>query len=163
MEAFARGYAACLPKGSKARIVLARGTSNYYSWIPSHYQAGRRWARETVVFGRYLRKTHLDRRVSSAAAIDAEPAWNPSFTRTYDFFHGYRDYGPGHLLYNYGSLDGGVGAIWTARQIFYVSGGMKYARMIPEIYYPVMAEQWATMARIARAPLRPARSVSQGS
>jgi hypothetical protein len=26
---------------------------------------------------------------------------------------------------------------------------MKYARIIPQIYYPVMAEQWATMSQIA--------------
>jgi hypothetical protein len=149
MEAFARGYVACLPKGSRAHIVLARGTSNYYGWVPSDFQSGRRWARETVVFARYLRATGLDKRVSSAAAIDAEPAWNPSFTRTRDFFSGYRAYSPGHLLYNYGSLDGGVGAIWNARQVFYVSGGMKYARIIPQIYYPSMAEQWALMSRIA--------------
>src|SRR5581483_2400258 len=96
-----------------------------------------------------LRRSGLANRVVSAAAIDAEPAWNPSFHRTRDFFRGYRDFGPGHLLYNYGSLDGGVGMIWNARQIFYVSGGMKYSRMIPEIYYPSMAEQWAKMSRIA--------------
>jgi hypothetical protein len=149
MQTFARAYADCLPKGSKAHIVLARGTSNYYTYIPSHYKAGWKWARETVVFSRWLRKEGLTDRVTSAAAIDAEPAWNPGFTRTRDFFQGYRTYGPGHVLYNYGSLDGGVGAIWSAHQVYYVSAGMKYVRMVPEIYYPVMARQWATMSRIA--------------
>jgi hypothetical protein len=124
MKDFARGYAACLPRGSRAHIALARGTSNYYTWVPSQFQAGRKWARETVVFARFLRSSGLDDKVASAAAIDAEPAWNPSFIRTRDFFRGYRAYGPGHRLYNYGSLDGGVGALWNARQIFYVSGGM---------------------------------------
>ncbi len=151
MEAFARGYAGCLPRGSIAHIVLARGTSNYYTWVPSQLQAGRKWARETVVFARYLRRTGLSRRVSAAAAIDAEPGWNPSFTRTLDFFRGYRAYGPGHPLYNYGSLDGGVGAIWDARQVYYVSGGMKYARIIPQIYFAAMAAEWARMSRIAVA------------
>ena len=151
MQTFARAYADCLPKRSKAHIVLARGTSNYYTWVPSQYKAGWKWARETVVFARWLRKEGLSDRVQSAAAIDAEPAWNPSFHRTRDFFKGYRDYGPGYLLYNYGSLDGGVGEIWNARQVYYVSGGMKYARMIPEIYYPLMARQWAHMSRIAVA------------
>ena len=149
MEVFARAYADCLPRGSKAHIVLARGTSNYYTWVPSHYKAGWKWARETVLFARWLRREGLTDRVTSAAADDAEPAWNPGFQRTHDFFKGYRDYGPGHLLYNYGSLDGGVGKIWSARQVFYVSGGMKYARMIPEIYYPSMARQWARMSRLA--------------
>jgi len=149
MEAFARGYVRCLPRRSRAHIVLGRGTSNYYTWVPSQVQAGRRWARETVVLARYLRRTGLARRVASAAAIDAEPAWNPSFTRTGDFFRGYRSSGPGHPLYNYGSLDGGVAKIWNARQVWFVSGGMKYVRALPEIYYPFMAEQWARMSRIA--------------
>jgi hypothetical protein len=56
MQTFARAYADCLPKGSKAHIALARGTSNYYTWIPSHYKAGWKWARETVLFARWLRK-----------------------------------------------------------------------------------------------------------
>jgi hypothetical protein len=149
METFARAYVDCLPKGSSAHIALARGTSNYYTSIPSQYKAGWKWARETVTFARWLRKEGLTDRVTSTAAIDAEPAWNPSFIRTRDFFRGYREYGPGHVLYNYGSLDGGVGTIWNAKQVYYVSAGMKYVRMIPEIYYPVMAEQWATMSRIA--------------
>ena len=149
MKTFARAYADCLPEDARAHIVLARGTSNYFTWIPSHYKAGWKWARETVVFARWLRKEGLTDRVTSAAADDAEPAWNPSFHRTRDFFKGYRDYGAGHLLYNYGSLDGGVGKIWNARQVYYVSGGMKYARMIPEIYYPVMARQWAHMSHVA--------------
>jgi hypothetical protein len=149
MKTFARAYVDCLPKGSAAHIALARGTSNYFTSIPSHYSAGWKWARETVLFARWLRKEGLTDRVTSAAAIDAEPAWNPSFTRTRDFFRGYRAYGPGHVLYNYGSLDGGVGTIWNEHQVYYVSARMKYARMIPEIYYPVMARQWATMSRIA--------------
>jgi hypothetical protein len=149
MEAFARAYVRCLPRKSRAHIVLARGTSNYYTRVPSNFQAGRKWARETVVFARFLRRTRLAGRVASAAAIDAEPAWNPSFIRTRDFFRGYRAYGPGHALYNYGSLDGGVGKIWTARQVWFVTSGMRYARALPEIYYPFMARQWAVMSRIA--------------
>ena len=37
----------------------------------------------------------------------------------------------------------------AARHVYYVSGGTKYARMIPEIYYPSMARQCAAMIRIA--------------
>jgi hypothetical protein len=73
----------------------------------------------------------------------------PELHQTRDFFRGYRAYGPGYLLYNYGSLDGGVGAIWNARQVWFVTGGMKYARALPEIYYGAMARQWARMSRIA--------------
>jgi len=149
LEAFAHGYVHCLPRGSHARIVLARGTSNYPPHVPSGYLAGRKWARETVAFARFLRRAGLGAHVRSAAADDAEPAWDPAFTRTYDFFRGYRAYRPGYALFNYGSLDGGVGGIWNARQLWYVNGGMRYARPIPEIYYPAMAAQWGELSRIA--------------
>jgi hypothetical protein len=149
MKTFARAYVRCLPRGSRAHIALARGTSNYNPAVPSMFKAGRKWARETVFFFRFLRRTGLLPRVTAAAAIDAEPAWNPGFKKTRDFFRGYRAYRPGHVLYNYGSLDGGVGKIWNARQVWYVSGGMRYARALPEIYYAEMARQWAHMSRIA--------------
>lgn len=148
MKAFARGYAGCLPRRSRARIVLGRGTSNYRPHVPSPFQAGRRWARETVALARFLRRAGLADRVRSAAADDVEPAWDPPFRRTRDFFRGYRSYRPGYPLYNYGSLDGGVGEIWNARQVWYVTAGMKYVRALPQIYFPGMAEQWAHLSRI---------------
>jgi len=57
---------------------------------------------------------------------------------------------PVTCLYNFGSLDGGVGGILNARQAFFVAGGMRYARAIPEIYNHAMARQWAELAHIAR-------------
>lgn len=151
LKAYANGYAACLPKDSPALITLGRGTSNYHPSTPSAYRAGRRWARETIAFARYLRRhPSVGAHVRAAAAIDAEPAWDRSFHRTRDFFRGFRDARTGYLLYNFGSLDGGVGSIWTLRQAFFVSGGMKYARMVPEIYYRTQARQWAHLARLAR-------------
>jgi hypothetical protein len=92
----------------------------------------------------------LDERVRSAAADDAEPAWDRSFYRTRDFFRGYRAAGVERTLYNFGSLDGGVGHIWSARQAFYVAGGMRYSSAIPEIYNEAMASQWAELAQLAQ-------------
>src|SRR5581483_3831026 len=63
LEAFAHGYVHCLPRGSHARIVLARGTSNYPPHVPSGYLAGRKWARETVAFARFLRRAGLGPRL----------------------------------------------------------------------------------------------------
>jgi len=148
--AYARGYAYCVDPASDLRISLARGTSNYHPAVPSAYRAGRTWARETMRLAHLLRGGGVDRHVTSAAADDVEPAWDPTFHRTRDFYRGYRDAGTGHLLYDYGSLDGGVGSIWNARQAFYVAAGMKYARPIPEIYNHAMARQWAELAHIAR-------------
>jgi hypothetical protein len=92
----------------------------------------------------------LSEHVTPAAADDVEPAWDPTFHRTRDFFSGYRDARTGHVLYNFGSLDGGVGSVWSARQIFFVASGMKYVAAIPEIYNDAMAHQWAELAHIAK-------------
>jgi hypothetical protein len=97
-----------------------------------------------------LRSHGLHEHVTSAAADDVEPAWDRTFHKTRDFFRGYRDARTGHLLYNFGSFDGGVGSVWNARQIFFVTSGMKYARAIPEIYNHAMAKQWTDLAQIAR-------------
>jgi hypothetical protein len=150
MYAYAVGYRHCLPHGSKLTIALARGTSNYHPQVPSAYQAGRRWARETRRLQQQLKAHGLDTHVTSAAADDVEPAWDRTFHRTRDFFRGYRDAGANHVLYNFGSLDGGVGSIWNARQIFFVASGMKYVAAIPEIYNSAMAKQWAELAHIAK-------------
>jgi hypothetical protein len=148
---YAHGYVTCLRPGSHHQIRLARGTSNYHPSVPSAYRAGRKWARETMALAHALRAHGLHRHVISAAADDVEPAWDRSFHQTRDFYRGYHDARTGHLLYNYGSLDGGIGSIWNARQAFYVSGGMKSGRAIPEIYNTTMAREWAELARVARS------------
>jgi hypothetical protein len=150
LASYAHGYTYCLRRGSDLFITLARGTNNYRPQVPNAYAAGHRWARETRHLSTLLRRGGLDSHVSSAAADDVEPAWDRTFHRTRDFFRGYRAASTGHLLYNFGSLDGGVGSIWNARQAFFVASGMKYARVIPEIYNPAMARQWAELAHIAK-------------
>jgi hypothetical protein len=92
----------------------------------------------------------LDGHVTSAAADDVEPAWDRTYHRTRDFYRGFRDARTGHTIYNYGSLDGGVGSVWNARQVFFVTSGMRYAQAIPEIYNHAMAREWAELAHIAR-------------
>ena len=149
MLAYAQGYVRCLPQGSTDSIVLARGTSNYHPAVPSAYATGVRWARETNRLGRILAGKGLSAHVESAAADDAEPAWDPSFRKTHDFFHGFRVAVHGHTLYDYGSLDGGVGVIWNSRQAWYVAGGLRHTKALPEIYNPAMAREWAELARIA--------------
>ena len=148
---YARGYAGCLQPGSHLTISLARGTSNYHPAVPSTYKAGRRWAQETMKLQHLLQAHGLVRHVVSAAADDVEPAWDRTFWRTRDFYRGYASARVGHLLYNYGSLDGGVmHGIWNVHQAFFVASGMRYSRAIPEIYNSAMARQWAELARAAR-------------
>ena len=150
MLAYAHGYARCLPRASTAAIEMARGTSNYHPAVPSAYEAGVRWARETNRLGRILDRKGLSKHVESAAADDAEPAWDRGFRRTREFFHGFRAAVHGHTLFDYGSLDGGVGAVWSAKQAWYVAGGLRHTKALPEIYNSAMADEWAELARIAR-------------
>jgi len=151
MIGYARGYVSCLPQGFDAAIELARGTSNYHPAMPSGYTAGVRWARATNKVASILHREGLDAHVVAAAADDAEPAWDRRFHKTRDFFHGFRVATHGRTLYDYGSLDGGVGVIWSARQAWYVSGGIRHTKALPEIYNSAMAQQWAELARIARS------------
>jgi hypothetical protein len=154
LKAFARGYAYCRSRHSHAHITIARGTSNYHPHVRSAYRAGQKWAHETLRLSRWLKANGLSKHIDSAAADDVEPAWDRGFHKTRDFYRGFRDAHTGHLLYNYGSLDGGVGSIWNARQAFYVAGGMRFARAIPEIYNRAMAHEWAKLARIAHDRFR---------
>jgi hypothetical protein len=167
MFRYARGYVRCLPEGSTATIEIARGTSNYHPDLPSAYTAGVRWAHETNKLGRELSRNSLDSHVQAAAADDAEPAWDPGFRQTRQFFHGFRQAVHGHTLYDYGSLDGGVGAVWSARQAWYVAGGLANTKALPEIYNHAMAREWAELARIARGryhrPVRFAGVMTQGT
>lgn len=150
MLGYAQSYVSCLPDGSTASIEIARGTSNYHPSVPSAYEAGVRWARETNRLGLVLGRKGLSDHVEAAAADDAEPAWDPAFRSTRLFFHGFRAAVHGHTLFDYGSLDGGIGAVWSARQAWYVAGGLRYTKALPEIYNSAMAREWADLARIAR-------------
>ena len=149
MAGWAHGYVRCLPRGSSAFVSLARGTSNYHPSVPSAYAAGRHWAGQTLKLQHKLQRENLDRRVTAAAADDAEPAWDPHFRKTREFIHGFRVAAQGRTLYDYGSLDGGVGSIWSARQAFYVAGGIRHTAALPEIYNTAQAREWAELAGIA--------------
>jgi hypothetical protein len=98
---------------------------------------------------RKLRRHGLSAHVRSAAADDLEPAWDRSFRRTRLFIHGFRRHAHGRTLYDYGSLDGGVGAIWSARQMMDVAGGAGHTAVLPEIYYASQAREWAELAYIS--------------
>ncbi|MGH3009437.1 MAG: hypothetical protein ACRDLM_08550 [Gaiellaceae bacterium] len=148
---WAHGYVHCLPRGSSAFVSLARGTSNYHPAVPSAYAAGRHWAGQTIKLQRKLHRENLDWHVTAAAADDAEPAWDRHFRKTREFVHGFRVAAGGHTLYDYGSLDGGVGSIWSARQAFYVAGGIRHTAALPEIYNRAQAREWAELAGIARS------------
>jgi hypothetical protein len=149
MLGWARGYVHCLPRHSTAFVKLARGTSNYHPYLPSARLAGKRWAGAVLTLERKLHRNGLASHVDSAAADDAEPAWDRSFRQTHRFIAGFRRWAHGRTLYDYGSLDGGVGSIWSARQFLYVVGGNRHTAVLPEIYYRSTAREWAQLAYVA--------------
>lgn len=167
MVAWARGYVRCLPKNSTAFVMLARGTSNYHPAVPSVLGAGRRWALATVELANALQRKGFADHVGAAAADDAEPSWDPRFRKTREFISGFRRNAQGHTLYDYGSLDGGVGAVWSAKQAFFVAGGIHHTAALPEIYNHAMAREWAELESIARnrfhSHVRFAGVMTQGS
>ena len=101
--------------------------------------------------------------MTSAAADDIEPAWDPRFRRTRGFLRGFRAAPGRELLYNFGSLDGG--GIWSVKQAYYASVRGN-TRVVPQIYSRAMAHQWAELARSGlrtfHRPLRFAGVVTQG-
>jgi hypothetical protein len=153
-KAFARGYVDCLPNGSGARISLAMGTNNSCSnedprccprhrcrhEPPNFRKAGRFWAWQVNGLQAYLSANGLSRHVHASAADDAEPAWDPAFTATYDFLRGFADtYGYAYTMWDFGSLDPGY---WTRWKEWTVAYGLKPNIPFPEIYYPDNAVQW---------------------
>jgi hypothetical protein len=149
MLGWARGYVRCLRRHSTAVVTLARGTSNYRPSVPSTWTAGKHWAAGVLALERKLHRHGFSEHVKSAAADDAEPAWDRGFRQTRRFIHGFSRYAHGRTLYDYGSLDGGVGAIWNVRQMLDLTGGAGHTAVLPEIYYPSLAREWAELAYIA--------------
>jgi hypothetical protein len=142
MKSFADGYWNCSP--SHTAVALARGTSNYCpresncSLLPPDYAAaGTYWGLRTSELANYIAGSGYSSQESSAAAVDAEPAWDPVFTSTHDFIAGYNG-SASWLLLDYGSLESGY---WSRAEEYYVAyTGANFP--LPEIYYRSMAESW---------------------
>jgi hypothetical protein len=161
VNAYADGYRSSAPRGSSMRVILGTndscGTgqpcgsgmcgcvnepSSFVSW-------GRALGRAVTEIGNYLSAT-----ASTYSAIagagggdDAEPAYDPAFTNTYDVLAGYDDVTALPMI-DYGSIDGGpvVDGFWTPEQMYLVANGLRPDAALPEIYHPGMASQWADLA-----------------
>jgi hypothetical protein len=94
MKAFADGYWNCSPV--RTQVIIARGTSNYCPEgsgcslpTPSFTAAGSYWGGRTDDLATYIANSGYSSQETSAAAVDAEPAWDPDYTSTHDFISGY--------------------------------------------------------------------------
>ncbi len=145
MKAFADGYWDCSPLRTQA--VIARGTSNYCpatsgcSLLPRDYAAaGSYWGTRTNELTTYIANSGYSSQETSAAADDAEPAWDPAFTSTHDFIAGYNSTAE-WMMFDYGSLESGY---WSRSNEYYVAyTGANFP--LPEVYYPSMAASWESL------------------
>lgn len=157
-EAYARGYVSCLPAGSTTHISVATGTSNSCtnhdpaccprgcgSLPPSYMAAGRYWATWVRRLDGYLSShsvngIRLSSRVTASGADDAEPAWEPRYTYTYNWIKGYAaTTGRRYPLWDFGSLESGY---WNRAREYYVSFGAAPSVPMGEVYYSGNADNW---------------------
>jgi hypothetical protein len=145
MKAFADGYWNCSPV--RTQVIIARGTSNYCPTgsgcsllPPSHTAAGSDWGGRTDDLATYIANSGYSSQETSAAAVDAEPAWDPDYTSTHDFISGYNS-ATSWFMFDYGSLESGY---WSRAAEYYVAyTGANFP--FPEIYYSSMATSWEAL------------------
>ncbi len=86
------------------------------------------------------------------AADDAEPAYDPGFTNTYEMLKGYADAvgGTRPAMVDIGSAEG---TYWTEKELFQVAYGLPPDVPMPQVYYPGQAGQWAALLSYAKSRL----------
>jgi hypothetical protein len=81
---------------------------------------------------------------------DAEPANDPGYRNTHDVLAGYAQAVGGYqpAMVDYGSAEAGY---WTQDQLLEAAYGFRPNVVVPEIYYPSDAKNWAALAAYAKA------------
>ena len=111
----------------------------FHETIPGHHLQGAiaQERKEIHPLGRYIANSGYSSQESSAAADDAEPAWDPGFTSTHDFIAGYNS-AANWVLFEFGSLESGY---WSRANEYYVAyTGANFP--LPQVYYSSMAASW---------------------
>jgi hypothetical protein len=165
VEAYADGYRRAAPGGSSMEVFIGTndscGTDQPCgtglcgcSYEPASFLAwGKAWGGAVAQTDSYLTMTAMlyTAEATAGGADDAEPAYDPGFTNTYDVLAGYDD-STSLPMADYGSVDGGpTDGFWTAEQMYLVTYGLRPDLAFPEIYHPGMAGQWAALSRWAAA------------
>ena len=87
--------------------------------------------------------------VQVVGADDAEPAYDPGFTNTYEVLSGFAERvgGPSPAMVDFGSAESHY---WTAQQLFEVAFGLAPDVPMPEIYFTDQVGEWTSLLRYAR-------------
>jgi hypothetical protein len=150
--------------GLLRQITLAVGVNNQFNALPTptvevsgHAQA---WA---AMVKQIKNDIAAYSEVSLAAAIDAEPDFDPSYSFTKQWTETYDSAGVS-AYYNFGSTDGypnlapgdptpivpspfGCCSAWSVDKLYHVSYGLSRALSLPEIYVPTYAREWNRVKR----------------
>ena len=88
--------------------------------------------------------------VRVVAADDAEPAYDPGYTNTYDVLAGYARTvgGSSPAMVDYGSAET---SYWTESQLLQVAYGFRPDVPMPQVYYPSEAADWGALLSYAKA------------
>jgi hypothetical protein len=164
VEGYANGYRSMAPKGASMTVLLGTNDScgtgqpcgsetcgcvnepaDFVSW-------GQAWGQAVNQISTYLSATAATylATATTGGGDDAEPAYDPAFTNTYDVLTGYDEVTALPMI-DYGSIDGGPVAdgFWTPEQMYLVADGLRPDAALPEIYHPGMADQWAALSHWA--------------
>jgi len=166
VDAYADSYRRMAPRGASMTVLLGTNDScgtgqpcgtgtcgctdepnDFVAW-------GQAWGQAVTQIDAHLAATESSYAASvhAGAADDAEPAYDPAFTNTFDVLAGY-DEATSLPMIDYGSIDGGPtsNGFWTPQQMYLVASGLRPDVALPEIYHPGMAEQWAALSHWAVA------------
>jgi hypothetical protein len=166
VEAYADGYRRAAPKGASMTVLLGtndscgtgqpcgEGTCGCVNEPADFVTWGQAWGQAVAQIGTYLSAsaaTYVGM-ATAGGGDDAEPAYDPAFTNTYDVVAGYDEVTDQPLI-DYGSIDGGpvANGFWTPEQMYLVANGLRPDAALPEIYHPGMADQWAALSHWAVA------------
>jgi hypothetical protein len=166
VEAYADGYRQSAPRGASMTVLLGTndscgtgqpcgsGTCGCENEPPDYVSWGQAWGQAVGEIGAHLSATASSYVATAAAggADDAEPAYDPAFTNTYDVVAGYDEVTTLPMI-DFGSIDGGPTSdgFWTPEQMYLLANGLRPDGALPEIYHPGMADQWAALSHWAAA------------
>jgi hypothetical protein len=141
---YASGFWDCTPVNGPF-MSIAIGTNNYcfgcssYQ-VPNPQGHGASWGYNVNWLENYITSPpSFAAQESATGALDAEPAWNPSYSATGSWVTGYNNASNGNALWDYGSAETGY---WTLGQEYHVAYGAADDYPFPEIYYAGQAPEW---------------------
>lgn len=157
-EAYARGWYACRTSGSQT-VTVGRGTSNYCNTgtnsnctdtVPDAETAGTYWAQRVNELNSYISANGGQGQEAGAGGMDAEPNYDPEYTKTLHFTSYYNNNTSSPFL-DYGSAEPGY---WSNSNLWYISFGAPDDAPFPEIYgccHSGMIQDWLTVDGWAKA------------